>query len=522
MKISVFEYEEDPNHGPSSPHREKPIGEYTLEIASTNNKNDSIAMLTKSIISYTFRRQDNKDIFRSPLKLLKKLFLPLGYPHSVSETYLSYQLYDGLQGLCSYWRGVVSAKAVFEAAGVGNAEATALSAALSWALRDGTGMIGGLAYSYVASSYFDSHAKEFRLLLADVINDIALTLDMVAPYFGKDGSIWILGLSTIGKTICGITAGATKGHITQHFAKDGGNVADLTAKESTQETLVSLLGMMGGVWVAKILDRYGHSDPFFWTWLLFGILTAIHVWANYKAVSLLKLTTFNPERTRALFRESIGVMANQAERDQLMNMKKTDTSDTNKMSTIKSPELLKSISKLQSPDLIRESLLSSILDVVFPKIFVSTSPNWNRLQDCSLFWARFENDGEKALPYVIGHDIRADIYVWLIVGASIEDELQAYVHALLLQKILSNKNQASESNKEYFHLGLLQRTRKQVVQLFEENVVDSGATRNRGIDAPTHEKIFLMERLNRLGWDLRGRLHLGFSSRRLQTYVKED
>ena len=77
------------------------------------------------------------------------------------------------------------------------------------------GMIGGLFYSYFAGSYFDSHAKEFRLLLADVINDVALTLDMIAPYFGSEGSIWILGLSTIGKTICGITAGATKGHITQ-------------------------------------------------------------------------------------------------------------------------------------------------------------------------------------------------------------------------------------------------------------------------------------------------------------------
>jgi len=76
-------------------------------------------------------------------------------------------------------------------------------------------MIGGLVYSYFAGSYFDSHAKEFRLLLADVINDVALTLDMIAPYFGSEGSIWILGLSTIGKTICGITAGATKGHITQ-------------------------------------------------------------------------------------------------------------------------------------------------------------------------------------------------------------------------------------------------------------------------------------------------------------------
>jgi len=488
MKIRILEYEEDPNHGSSSSSREQPIREYTIEVAANKTKLPQVT----TIVS---RRRDNGDLLRSPLKLLTKLFLPLGYPHSVSDTYLPYQLYDGLQGLCSYWRGVVSAKAVFEAAGVGNSEATALSAALSWALRDGTGMIGGLLYSYVASPYFDSHAKEFRLLLADVINDIALTLDMIAPWFGPDGSIWILGLSTIGKTICGITAGATKGHITQHFAKDGGNVADLTAKESTQETLVSLLGMVGGVWVAKVLDRYCQENLFFWTWLFFGILTGIHVWANYKAVSLLKLATLNPERTRVLFRESINAMA-----DQVLKAGDKATENT----SLTPPSALKSISNLQSPQAIEESLFSSTLNLLSPRICVSKSPNLNRLQDCSLYR---ESELEPNLQYVIGYDVRGIIYVWLKVGATMEDELQAYVHALLLQKLFSNRNRITESQKD----DLLQSTRTQVLMFFGGNTLGDQQTQKS-----------LMERLKQLGWDFRGRLHLGFSSCRLQTSMKED
>ena len=359
----------------------------------------------------------------------------------------------------------MSAKAVFEAAGVGNAEATALSAALSWALRDGTGMIGGLVYSYFAGSYFDSHAKEFRLLLADVINDVALTLDMVAPYFGQDWSIWILGLSTIGKTICGITAGATKGHITQHFAKDGGNVADLTAKESTQETLVSLLGMIGGVWVAKLLDRHGQNNPFFWTWLLFGILTAIHVFANYKAVSLLKLRTLNPERTRQLFRQSIVIMANQVRQQKktaitaTMTSKnqnsKNDRDDHIKAASI-SPELLESIHDFDSPESIQESLLSSIWHLVFPSIRVSRPLDWNRLQNCTLYLSDFEE--RDSLPYVIGYGINSAIYVWLKAGATMRDELQAYVHALLIQMLLSGDARGGfESEKVKFNASLLRR-----------------------------------------------------------------
>ena len=70
-------------------------------------------------------------------RVLKDLFLPLGYPRSVDSTYLPFQMYDALQGLCSYLRGVVSTSAVLEAAGVGDASATALSAAMAWALRDG-------------------------------------------------------------------------------------------------------------------------------------------------------------------------------------------------------------------------------------------------------------------------------------------------------------------------------------------------------------------------------------------------
>ncbi len=431
MKITILEYEEDPNKGSPSSPREQPIREYTVQIATNNTKKPAV----KTIVS---RRRDIRNLLKSPVKLLTQLFLPIGYPHSVSETYLPYQMYDGLQGLCSYWRGVVSSKAVFEAAGVGNSEATALSAALSWALRDGTGMIGGLLYSYAASSYFDSHAKEFRLYLADVINDVALTLDMIAPWFGPDGSMWVLGLSTIGKTICGITAGATKGHITQHFAKDGGNVADLTAKESTQETLVSLLGMIGGVWVAKVLDKYCQENLFFWTWLFFGILTAIHVWANYKAVSLLKLATFNPERTRVLFEDSIRAMASEV----------VKAADNTKKSTTMSQDVLTSISKLQSPDKIEESLLSSTVNLVLPVICLSTPPNFKYLRDCSLYREEMKN-----IKYVIGYDARAIIYVWLKVGTTMEDELQAYVHALLLQRILSR----TYGQKDDFLPSLLQR-----------------------------------------------------------------
>jgi len=138
MKVTVLEYENEDDDGKDG--RSKPVCEYTLAVSNTTSAPTMSYRLT--------RRHNDGDIFRSPVKVLRTLFLPVGYPMTVGPAYLPYQLWDGLQGLCSYLRGVVSATSVFKAAGVGNAEATALSAALSWALRDGTGIVYLPSYLY--------------------------------------------------------------------------------------------------------------------------------------------------------------------------------------------------------------------------------------------------------------------------------------------------------------------------------------------------------------------------------------
>ena len=124
----------------------------------------------------------------------------------------------------------------------------------------------------------------------------------------------------------------------------------------------------------------------------------------------------------------------------------TTTNSQNKDNSKISPDLLESIRKLRSPELVQESLLLSTRNLLFPKICVSRSLNWNRLQDCSLYQSDFEE--QDGLPYVIGYDVRAVVFVWLKVGATMEDELQAYVHALLLQKILSNDAQGGIGKSE--------------------------------------------------------------------------
>ena len=121
MKVTVLEYEEDPsipkgknstddNEGEadssSSREQQQPVCEYTLQVEevvsnNSNGSNSKVIMSNNRRVTKMTKKKmiPTGDIFRSPVKVLRKLFLPLGYPHSVGSTYLPYQMYDGLQGL---------------------------------------------------------------------------------------------------------------------------------------------------------------------------------------------------------------------------------------------------------------------------------------------------------------------------------------------------------------------------------------------------------------------------------------
>ena len=220
---------------------------------------------------------------------LRSIFLPAGYPHSVRPDYLRFQCFDTLQAACSYLRSILTTSAILRGAGVGEESASPMAAAITWVLRDGVGMFGSLVFSYAVGAQFDVSVKEWRLF-ADLINDVGLTLDMCAPFGGPRGFVVIAALGAACKTICGMVAGATRASITAHFALQG-NLADVSAKETAQETAVTLFGLIIGSAVAQ---RLGDSP--LTAWLAFVILTSVHVWANVLGVGALVFDFLNPQR----------------------------------------------------------------------------------------------------------------------------------------------------------------------------------------------------------------------------------
>lgn len=130
-----------------------------------------------------------------------------------------------------------------------------------------------------------------------MINDVGLTLDMLSSVVPSYLYLPTLCASAACKAACGVSAGSTKVCITNYFCLSN-NVADVATKENTQETAVTLVGLVFGMLFSSV---FGNNSTF--AWLSFIVLTALHVYCNYRAVSCLKLNSINRSRCWFLTRQ---------------------------------------------------------------------------------------------------------------------------------------------------------------------------------------------------------------------------
>ncbi|KAM8845222.1 RUS family member 1 [Spinachia spinachia] len=220
--------------------------------------------------------------------VFKCVFLPQGYPESVSDDYLQYQFWDTVQAFSSSLSGTLATQASLRGVGVGNQEATVAAATVTWLLRDGTGMLGRILFAWQKGSKLDSEAKKWRLF-ADVLNDIAMFMEILAPYFPACFTV-IVCTAGIFKSLVGVAGGATRAALTVHQARRD-NMADISAKDGSQETLVNLAGLLVSLMLIPIV-----TDNPMLTVSLFILFTVLHLFANYKAVRSVVMETLNEAR----------------------------------------------------------------------------------------------------------------------------------------------------------------------------------------------------------------------------------
>ena len=164
-------------------------------------------------------RQDLKVLLRrsAAIAAIRELFLPRG---EVTAEYMMFQALDSLQAMCSYLRGVLTIHATLSGVGVGAGGEAAAAATIAFILKDGSAMLGSLAFNYFCAKGFDADLRWWRLF-ADLINDVGLTLELLAPLTGPRFFLATTCTANVCKSLCGVAAGATRVAISQHFAVGG-------------------------------------------------------------------------------------------------------------------------------------------------------------------------------------------------------------------------------------------------------------------------------------------------------------
>lgn len=232
------------------------------------------------------------------LSLFSEVFLPTGYPSSVKSDYINYQIYDSLQAFFSSIASLFANRAVLSAVGVGDESATSTSALFMKIVQETIGRLGTIIFAWKFGSYLEPECKKYRFL-ADIVNDSAMVFDCFSPFFpfNKTLTVSLLCMSGLLRAICGVMAGGSRAALTLHFTHpEYGSIADVNAKDQSQETVISLMGMIvGSAIVAIIPDNSGFM------WIVLFFLLSIHIYTNYQAVRNVVMETLNRQRTNIIF-----------------------------------------------------------------------------------------------------------------------------------------------------------------------------------------------------------------------------
>ncbi|KAJ6786242.1 hypothetical protein PWT90_04914 [Aphanocladium album] len=228
-------------------------------------------------------------------KILSDSFLPVGFPHSVSNDYLAYQTFDSLQAFFSTITSLLANRALLQGLGVGDANSSATFALLLTILRDATSRVATIVFAHRFGLRIEPDAKRYRFL-ADLFNDTGFFLELYSPYLSPWWKVIALSVGEALRALCGVSAGASKAALSMHFAKHD-NLAELNAKEASQETAVGLIGLLVGTIVVKMIEDH-RSVVYLMILLVFG-----HLWMNYLGVRSVQMTNLNRQRATILFQE---------------------------------------------------------------------------------------------------------------------------------------------------------------------------------------------------------------------------
>lgn len=162
-------------------------------------------------------------------------------------------------------------------------------------LQESTGRLATILFAHRLGRAIEPECKFYRFL-ADILNDSAMFLDVLSPALPGPAKVLALCMSGVLRALCGVSGGSAKASLSAHFARSG-NLAELNAKDGSQETVISLLGML----VGSVFVRFVESRLAVWLWT--ATLVGLHLWTNYQAVRSVQMRTLNKQRATIIITE---------------------------------------------------------------------------------------------------------------------------------------------------------------------------------------------------------------------------
>lgn len=178
---------------------------------------------------------------------------------------------------------------------MGKADQTPTTALFLQIVQDTFSRLATIMFAHRMGQAIEPECKYYRFL-ADVFNDCAQFLDLLLPILPLMPKVSVMVTASILRALCGVAAGASKATLSAHFAKTG-NLAELNAKEASQETVVSLMGMMAGTLLVRLVE----GKTAVWCWMI--VLVGVHLFTNYSGVRAVKMRTLNRQRATLVIRE---------------------------------------------------------------------------------------------------------------------------------------------------------------------------------------------------------------------------
>uniref|UniRef100_A0A7S1XGB6 Uncharacterized protein n=1 Tax=Compsopogon caeruleus TaxID=31354 RepID=A0A7S1XGB6_9RHOD len=235
---------------------------------------------------------DDRPISQRIVDFLQGVYLPAGFPYSVTTDYLAFTRWRVLQNIASAVMSVVSTEALLFGLGLGKKATAATAAATQWVLKDGLGYIGKVLYGYVAGKQFDHDPKSWRIL-SDTVEDVGGALELLTPLF-PGNFLMLASIANALKGIAAMTGTATRHAIYKSLALQE-NQGDIATKGESQGVTCKMLGLALGILVSSSIGQ--NYVRLIAAYSCFGV---VHLAANWQSMKCVQFATLNRQRTSIL------------------------------------------------------------------------------------------------------------------------------------------------------------------------------------------------------------------------------